>query len=43
MIDLDELLRIAGPVILIDLSSFELLWLDNLPERWSQSTETAPP
>jgi hypothetical protein len=43
MIDLDELLRIARPVILVDLSNFELLWPDNLPERWSQSTETAPP
>jgi hypothetical protein len=43
MIDLDELLMIVGPVILVDVSDFELLWPDNLPERWSQSTEIAPP
>jgi hypothetical protein len=35
MIDLDELFRIARPVILVDVSGLELLWLDNLPERWS--------
>jgi hypothetical protein len=43
MIDLDELLKIAGPIILVDVSGFELLWPDNLPERWSQSTKIAPP
>jgi hypothetical protein len=43
VIDLDELLRIIGPVILVDVSSLEFLWLDNLPEWWSQSTKAAPP
>jgi hypothetical protein len=43
MIDLDELLEIVGPVILVDVPSLEFLWLDNLPERWSQSTKTVPP
>jgi hypothetical protein len=32
MIDLDELLRIAGPVILVDVPGLEFLWPDNLPE-----------
>jgi hypothetical protein len=32
MIDLDELLGIAGPVILVNVLGFEFLWLDNLPE-----------
>jgi hypothetical protein len=43
MIDLDELLGIAGPIILIDVPDLEFLWPDNLLERWSQSTETTPP
>jgi hypothetical protein len=43
MIDLDELLRIVGPVILVDVPNLEFLWPNNLPERWSQSTETVPP
>jgi hypothetical protein len=33
MIDLYELLRIAGLIIFIDVFGFELLWLYNLPER----------
>jgi hypothetical protein len=32
MIDLDELLVIAGAIILIDVSGLELVWTDNLPE-----------
>jgi hypothetical protein len=32
MVDLDELLRIARAIILVDVSDLELLWLDNLPE-----------
>jgi hypothetical protein len=43
MIDLDELFEIAGPIILVDVPNLEFLWLDNLPEWWSQSTKTAPP
>jgi hypothetical protein len=43
MIQPDELLGIVGPFILVDVSGLELLWPDNLPERWSQSIETAPP
>jgi hypothetical protein len=43
MIDLDELFGIPEPVILVNVPDFEFLWLDNLPERWSQSTKTAPP
>jgi hypothetical protein len=39
MIDLDELLRITGPIILVDVPGLEFIWLDNLPEQWSQSTE----
>jgi hypothetical protein len=35
MIDLDELLGIAGPVILVDVSYLELFWPDNLSEQWS--------
>jgi hypothetical protein len=35
MVDLDELLRIAGPIILVDVFGLELLCPDNLPERWS--------
>jgi hypothetical protein len=42
MIELDELLGVAGPVILVDVPDLEFLWPDNLPERWSQSTEIAP-
>jgi hypothetical protein len=43
MVDLDELLGIAGTIILVDMPDLEFFWLDNLPERWSQSTETTPP
>jgi hypothetical protein len=43
MIDLDELFEIAGPIILVDVPNLEFLWLDNLPEWWSQSTKTVPP
>jgi hypothetical protein len=43
MIDLDELFKIAGLIILVDVPNLEFLWLDNLPERWSQGTKTAPP
>jgi hypothetical protein len=32
MIDLDELFRIAGPIILIDVPILEFLWPDDLPE-----------
>jgi hypothetical protein len=32
MVDLDKLLGIARSIILVDVSSLELLWLDNLPE-----------
>jgi hypothetical protein len=32
MVDLDELLMIAGAIILIDVSDLELFWPDNLPE-----------
>jgi hypothetical protein len=32
MVDLDELFRIAGAIILVDVSGLELLWLGNLPE-----------
>jgi hypothetical protein len=32
MIDLDELLRIAGPVILVDVPDLEFLWPNNLPK-----------
>jgi hypothetical protein len=43
MIDLDEFLVIVGSIILVDVRMLELLWPDDLPEWWSQSTETAPP
>jgi hypothetical protein len=43
MVDLDELLRIAEIIILIDVLGLEFIWPDILPERGSQSTETAPP
>jgi hypothetical protein len=43
MIDLDEFLGIAGPIILVDVPGLEFLWPDNLPERWSQSTKIIPP
>jgi hypothetical protein len=43
MIDLDELFGIAGPIILVDVSSLKFLRPDDLPEWWSQSTKTAPP
>jgi hypothetical protein len=43
MLDLDELFKTAGPVIFVDVSSLEFLWLDDLPEWWSQSMETTPP
>jgi hypothetical protein len=32
MVDLDELLRIAGAIILVDMPDLEFIWLDNLPE-----------
>jgi hypothetical protein len=32
MVDLDELLRIAGAIILVDVLDLEFIWLDNLPE-----------
>jgi hypothetical protein len=32
MIDLDELLGITGAIILVDVSSLELFWPNNLPE-----------
>jgi hypothetical protein len=43
MIDLDELLRIAGLIILVDAPALEFIWPDNLPELWNQSIETTPP
>jgi hypothetical protein len=43
MIDLNELLGIAGLVILVNVLGLEFLWPDKLPERWSQSMETVPP
>jgi hypothetical protein len=43
MVNLDELLRIAGAVILVDMPNLEFIWPDNLPKRWSWSTKTAPP
>jgi hypothetical protein len=43
MIELNELLRIVGPIILVEVFSLEFIWPDNLPERWSQSMKTAPP
>jgi hypothetical protein len=43
MIDLDELLGIARPVILVDVPGLKFLCLDNVPEQWSQSAETTPP
>jgi hypothetical protein len=32
MVDLDKFLWVAGAVIFVDVPSFELLCLDNLPE-----------
>jgi hypothetical protein len=32
MVDLDEPVEIAGAIILVDVSSLQLLWLDNLFE-----------
>jgi hypothetical protein len=43
MIELDELIGIDGPIILIEVSNPEFLWPDNLLEGWSQSMETVPP
>jgi ABC-type phosphate transport system auxiliary subunit len=43
MVDLDELLRIVGVIILVDVLGLKFIWPDILPERGSQSTETAPP
>jgi hypothetical protein len=43
MINLDELFRIARPIILVDVPSLEFLWSDTLPEWWSQSMKTTPP
>jgi hypothetical protein len=41
MIDMDELFRIARPIILVDVPSLEFLWADDLSEWWSQVMETA--
>jgi hypothetical protein len=35
MIELDELIGIDGPIILVEVSSPEFLWPDNLLEGWS--------
>jgi hypothetical protein len=43
MVDLNELLRVAGAIILVDMPDLEFIWVNNLPERWSQSTETTLP
>jgi hypothetical protein len=43
MIDLDELLKITGAIILIDVSDLKLFCPDKLPERGSQSTKIALP
>jgi hypothetical protein len=43
MIELDELIGIDGPIILVEVSNPEFLWPDNLLEGWSQSMETVPP
>jgi hypothetical protein len=32
MVDLDEVLEIAGAIILVDVSGVALFWPDNLPE-----------
>jgi hypothetical protein len=42
VVDLDELFRIIGVVILIDLPRLELVRLGDLPELERQSTERAP-
>jgi hypothetical protein len=43
LIDLDELFRIAGPIISIDMTGFELVWPPDL-SKWScQTAKTAPP
>jgi hypothetical protein len=43
MIDLDEFFEIVGSIIFVDVPSLEFLWPPDLPERSSQSMETAPP
>jgi hypothetical protein len=43
MIDLNELLRNAGSIILVDVLGLEFLCPDDLLEWWSQSTEIVPP
>jgi ABC-type phosphate transport system auxiliary subunit len=43
VIDLDELFRVAGSIIFVNVPGLEFLWPDNLLEWWSQSMETAPP
>jgi hypothetical protein len=43
MVGLDELLRVAGAIILVDMPDLEFIWLDNLLEQWIQSMETVPP
>jgi hypothetical protein len=43
MVGLDELLRVAGAIILVDMPDLEFIWLDNLLEQWIQSTKTVPP
>jgi hypothetical protein len=32
MVDLDELLGIAGAIILVDVPDLEFIWPNNLPE-----------
>jgi hypothetical protein len=32
MVDLDELLEIAGAIILVDVPDLEFIWPNNLPE-----------
>jgi hypothetical protein len=35
MVDLNELIGIAGAIILVDVLGLKFIWSDNLPERWS--------
>jgi hypothetical protein len=43
MIELDELFKIVGPIILINVPNLKLLGLDDMPKWWSQSTKIVPP
>jgi hypothetical protein len=43
MVGLDELLGVAGSIILVDMPDLEFIWPDNLLEQWIQSMETVPP